>query len=391
MGRILDYIAHETNGKCFTSFKYCYDDSAAPNIEYGSSQEDSYINMKEYAESIHDPNVRDMRTIAQMAMQGPPLFKFFLDGSRRVYKVDDIQYDKKVFPIVSGQISVACCGREMNTDNTFKQFYKVVEEAYPVVCLPITANEEGIDNGVYFNNLCNKINQLPFIKNGGYEIGKVLYYLTKLEGNETLENKGIARIQDEMIDCEKRIVSWLMSKHLLTHKQYLIKDGSIQYKSMKHGDYKELTRIRNNYRHVVGVSKRFNPNLMKDNKNQSSAGQIANLPLYHRTPAFMWKPGEEWGNVNFAIWYVRIRERRYTTTPYSGILKIEKMLMTGDEAENGLETDEVDMITANIINERNPVCYGNDVRWANHLYPVYMTECFCKSRFKSDISFINLF
>ena len=26
---------------------------------------------------------------------------------------------------------------------------------------------------VYFNNLCNKINQLPFIKNGGYEIGKV--------------------------------------------------------------------------------------------------------------------------------------------------------------------------------------------------------------------------
>lgn len=169
MGRILDYIAHETNGKCFTSFKYCYDDSAAPNIEYGSSQEDSYINMKEYAESIHDPNVRDMRMIAQMAMQGPPLFKFFLDGSRRVYKVDDIQYDKKVFPIVSGQISVACCGREMNTDNTFKQFYKVVEEAYPVVCLPITANEEGIDNGVYFNNLCNKINQLPFIKNGGYE------------------------------------------------------------------------------------------------------------------------------------------------------------------------------------------------------------------------------
>ena len=156
MGRILDYIAHETNGKCFTSFKYCYDDSAAPNIEYGSSQEDSYINMKEYAESIHDPNVRDMRMIAQMAMQGPPLFKFFLDGSRRVYKVDDIQYDKKVFPIVSGQISVARCGREMNTDNTFKQFYKVVEEAYPVVCLPITANEEGIDNGVYFNKSVDK-------------------------------------------------------------------------------------------------------------------------------------------------------------------------------------------------------------------------------------------
>ena len=65
--------------------------------------------------------------------------------------------------------------------------------------------------------------------------------------------------------------------------------------------------------------------------------------------------------------------------------------MTGEEAEYGLSTDEVDMITANIINERNPVCYGNDARWANHLYPVYMTECYCKSKFKSEYYFLNIF
>ena len=45
--------------------------------------------------------------------------------------------------------------------------------------------------------------------------------------------KGIARIQDEMIDCEKRIVSQLVSRHLLKQDNYLIKDGSIQYKPMK--------------------------------------------------------------------------------------------------------------------------------------------------------------
>lgn len=106
--------------------------------------------MKEFAESIHDPHMRDMCPLAEKMRPMPPLFKFFLDGSRRVYKVDDIQYDKKVFPIVSGQISVSCCGREMNDDNTFRSFGKVFEEAYPVVCLPITANDEGIDNGVYF-------------------------------------------------------------------------------------------------------------------------------------------------------------------------------------------------------------------------------------------------
>ena len=390
MGKILDYIAQETQGKCFASFKYCYDNSNQPNIEYEPS-EDSYINMKDYAEDNHSPKSRDMSERALLCQDGPPLFKFFLDGSRRVYKVDDIQYDKRVFPIISGQISVACCKREMNDDYTFRSFAHVDEEVYPVVCLPNTANGEGVDNAVFFGNLKNKLNEHPTLKQAGIEIGKVMPYSVKLDGRETLENKAIARIQDEMVDCEKRIVARLMGKHLLTHESYLIKDGSIQYKPMKTGDYKELNRIRNNYRYVVGVSKRFNPNLMKDNRGQSSAGAIASLSLFHRTPAFLWNPGPEWGGVNFAIWYVRIRDTRYTVTPYSGILKIEKMLMTGYENEHGLSSDEIDTITANIINERNPVCYGNDARWANHLYPVYMTESYCKSRYRSDIQFINLF
>ena len=390
MGKVIDFIAKETQGESFTSFRYCYDNLSSPNIEY-EDNEKNYINLKDYAEDVHSPLPRDMRERASICKQGPPLFKFFLDGSRRIYKIDDIQYGKKVFPIVSGQISVACCMREVNEDNTFEQFKHIVEESYPVLCLPVTANGEGIDHAVFFRNLCNKINELPRLKNSNIQLEKVLYYLTKLEGKETLESKGMARIQDEMIECEKKIVSYLMSKHLLNQDSYLIKDGSVQYKPMKTGDFKELARIRNNYRHVVGISKRFNPNLMKDMKDQSSAGVIARLPLYHRTPAFLWSPGEEWGNVNFAIWYVRIRAREHTATPYSGVVKVEKMLMTGQEAENGLSTDEIDTITANIINERNPVCYGSDARWANHLYPVYMTECFCKSRFKSDYYFLNLF
>ena len=390
MGKLLKYIAEETQGACFTSFKYCYDTINAPAIKYGEA-ENEYTNLKEYAEDVHDPKPRDMRQRAAICMQGSPLFKYFLDGSRRVYKVDDIQYDKKVYPIVSGQISVACCCREMNEDNTFRSFHHIYEESYPVLCLPVTANGEGMDNDVFFRNLCNKLNGLQQMINAGVKLEKILCYSTKIEGQETFENKGIAKIQDEMIECEKRIVSHLVSKNLLNQDFYLIKDGSIQYKPMKTGDFKELAHIRNNYRHVIGVSKKFNPNLMKDNKGQSSAGQIARLPLYHRTPAFLWQPGEQWGNVNFAIWYVRIRDISKTESPYAGILKVEKMLMTGKEAEYGLSTDEIDTITANLINERNPVCYGTDARWANHLYPVYMTECYCKSRFKSDYYFLNLF
>lgn len=391
MGKILDYIANETHGECFTSFRYCYDNIANPSIEYEEKDTNNRVYLKEYAEDVHDPAPRNMKKKAELLLQGPPLFKYFLDGSRRIYKVDDIQYDRKVFPLVSGQISVSCCGREMNEDNTFCTFHNVKEEAYPVLCLPVSANGEGEDNIIFFRNLCNKINKLPQLQDANIHLEKVLYYLTKLEGKETYENKGIARIQDEMIECEKRIVAQLMSEKRLSQDSYLIKDGSLQYKPVKTGDFKELARIRNNYRHVVGVSKKYNPNFMKDIKGQSSAGQIARLPLFHRTPAYLWKPGDEWGNVNYAIWYVRIHDIGKTASPYAGIVKVEKMLMTGKEAEEGLSSDEVDLISANLINERNPVCYGNDTRWANHLYPVYMTECYCKSRFKSDYYFLNLF
>lgn len=390
MGKIIQFIESETDGKCFTSYKYSYDDGSVPVIEYESA-EDHYINLKDYAEDCKDPKPRDMTQRARICMQEAPLFKFFLDGSRKVYKLDDIQYDKKVFPIVGGQISVSCCRRDMDDKGNFAGFHCEEGVAYSVLCLPVKANGEGIDHNVYFRSLTEKIKENPSLNADRVHLEKILYYQTKLDGKETLENKAIARIQDEMVDCEKRIVADLMGRHLLNQENYLIKDGSVQYKPMKTGDFKELARIRSNYRHVVGVSKKFNPNLMRDNKDQSNAGKIAWLPLYHRTPAFLWKPGEEWGSVTFAIWYVRIHDIRHTDTPYSGIVKVEKMLMTGHEETYGLSTDEIDTITANIINERNPVCYGSDARWANHLYPVYMTECFCKSRFASDYYFMNIF
>lgn len=388
MAKILDYIAKETHGQCFASYKYCFDSMQMPHLLY-DEQESTYHNLNKFAENVHDPNTRDMRSLAESCFKGEPLFRYFLDGSRKVYKVDDIQYDNKVYPVVSGQISVACCERLMKDCTQYDSFRHFDEEVYNVLCLPVKANMDGADSTTFFNNLCKKVNDEPF--GARANLRKVLYYFTQIDGKETLENKAIAKIQDEMIECEKSIVARMTAKHLLSQDHYLIKDGSIQYKPMKSGDYKELAKIRNNYRYVIGVSKSFNPDLMKDKRGHSNAGEIAKLPLFHRTPAFLWEPGAEWGNERFAIWYVRIRDRRYTATPYSGILKIEKMLMTGSEHENGLSSDEIDMITANVINERNPVCYGNDARWANHLYPVYMTERYCKSRFSSDPYFINLF
>jgi hypothetical protein len=42
-----------------------------------------------------------------------------------------------------------------------------------------------------------------------------------------------------------------------------------------------------------------------------------------------------------------------------------------------------------IINERNPVCYGSDDRWANHLYPIYLTEKYIKSQYLVKLDFLK--
>ncbi len=47
------------------------------------------------------------------------LLKYFLDGSRHVFKVDDIAYNKQVFPVVAGQIGIGCCkceNKRMSTE-----------------------------------------------------------------------------------------------------------------------------------------------------------------------------------------------------------------------------------------------------------------------------------
>ena len=197
MGRIIDYVAKETQGKPFRSYKYCFDTVEMPHVLY-EEQENSYTPLKDYAENVHDPNSRDIRPLAINCMNSEPLFRFFLDGSRKVYKVDDIQYDNKVYPVVSGQIAVACCERMMKDDNTFSSFKHFDEEIYSVLCLPVKANMEGVDNNLFFNNLCKKIQEKKTYRQGA-NLRKVLYYPTQIQGKETLENKAIAKIQDDMI------------------------------------------------------------------------------------------------------------------------------------------------------------------------------------------------
>jgi hypothetical protein len=146
---------------------------------------------------------------------------------------------------------------------------------------------------------------------------------------------------------------------------------------------------------VIGVSKSFNPENCKDGKGNANARSIIELPQFHRTPVARVSYGTRIPGVEFAVWYIRLRMVEQTKTPFDGVIKVEKIMVSDSEQQHGqgygLDSDDVDMISATLINERCPTCYGADLRYANHLYPVYLTESYVKSLYISNDSFLSLF
>jgi len=378
MNSILDFIANETNSKNYKSYKYCIENIAVPKLQYDDKQD---IVVKRLGET--DKGLRYSKSLKEYAIkeQGNQLFKFFLDGSRRTYKVDDIAFDNKIYPVIAGQIGVGVCYRE-NKD-TFKSFQINNPLA---ISLPSVLNSGGKNDELFFNQLLEKVNQLDVLQKQSLKFERILpYKYNASKEDDKYEDRGVARIQDEMINLEKKAVKELVRQKQLNKNAFLIKDGSLEYEWDK-TDFKNISSIKSNYASVVGVSKAFNPeSLSSYNKRISQI--IADLPEFHRTPAFMYETTRI-PDVKFAVWYLRIRK---TINPFDGVVKIEKILVWDKEEEEGLDSDEIDLISANIINERNPVCYGQDNRWAKHLYPIFLTEKYIKSRYLSDSHFINLF
>ena len=386
MGKVILKIAESTNGKSFSAFKYCDDTIGLPVNNY---DDQVLYSVKEYGETIKYKNTINLTTIAKKIIEqqkngANPLFTYFLDGSRRTFKIDDISYNKEVFPIIAGQIGVGCCKRTNKQLNIFEYDNK------NFIVLPDKAKQDQWDSDLSFKRLLSDINEIILKSNIQIEdIKTYKTYSTKNENDIDYDKKGIAVIQTLMVEKEKQLVSKLASNRILNDSNYLLKDGSLEYR-VNYKSESELKLFRNNYRYVVGVSKSFNPANCFDEKGRSNTSKIVDLQLFHRTPVSMYTSQYN-DNMKFAVWYIRVRDKQYTHNAYDGILKIEQILVSDEQINYGIESEIVDIISANIINERNPVCYGSDMRWANHIYPVYLTEKYVKSRYIGNTVFLNLF
>lgn len=386
MASILDIIASETHGSSFKTYKYGFDGIEVPRFDYDDHQ--YHFTWKRYGETETHKKTVPLKRVVDQIVGTEPLFHYFLDGSRKTYKVDDMSYRNQIYPIIAGQVGVGCCLREQGEMFPLKA---PAYERHLVISLPkVAKSSDWDDDELSFEYLLKKINARADLREKGVEFAKIIPYSTSVAQGDKIENKGIAVIQKYMAQREIRMIAELVRRGHLLPTRFLLKDGSLEYQVHGISSKAELARFKNNYQFVVGVSKSFNPAYCIDKDGRNNSSQIAQLPLYSRTPVQMYD-SPVIGDVTFAVWFVRIRESRYTNNTFDGVLKLEKILVSDEQVEQGLDSEEVDMITANIINERNPVCYGADRRWANHLYPIYVTESYVKSKYLGESMFLNLF
>lgn len=388
MTRILDFIENKGDGNyhCYKTNKISLDVSDSEILNYDDKKVVTN-NMSSIAESdmTRTPVVKIDKKLIEFSR---PIFSFFLDGSRHVYKVDDIGIGKKIFPVLAGQIIVGCCERKSR--DVFKPYairHKIV--------LSMPDDFDVDDDGEDFCRLfCEELNEslqdIKFVKSSGIKIDKLLLYRTdKMEqkDKDNYKNRGTAKIQSEMTDEEQLMVDELCRENKLDDQHYLIKDGSLEYNpSFSNFNREDNTMQRENYRYVVGVSKSFDPELLPDYEGHRLSRTIANLNPFERTKAYRYT--SDANGVQYAVWYLRLRKSEFRETNFSDIVKCEMVII---DEESQMDTDLINTISANLIKEAYPVCFGNDRRWANHLYPVYLTESFCKSKYHSSNVILNLF
>lgn len=389
MGKILDFIVKKGDGNyiCYKTNKVSLDVTDNDILSYDDKPASSKSSSK-IAESdlsrVHKVPINE-----RLMEMSRPIFHFFLDGSRHVYKVDDMAIGKKIFPVLAGQIIVGCCERKDR--DTFKPF----EISHKVVMsLPdeFDIDDEGED---FCRLFCEQINEelikSTFVRGAQIAVDKILLYKTDKKDKfnrdkDNYKNRGTAKIQSEMTDEEQRLVAKLCEQNRLDDEHYLIKDGSLEYSPSYSNAHKiDKTMLRENYRFVVGVSKSFDPELIPDFEGHRLSKTIAGLKPFERTKAYRYT--SEANGIEYAVWYLRLRKSDFRETNFSDVVKCEMVIIN----EEQIDTDLINLISANLIKEAYPVCYGADTRWANHLYPVYLTETFCKSKYYNNDIILNLF
>ena len=292
--RLADIIASETHGVSYKTLRYSLDSSDSPQ-DYEASAV-----WEQSAEASHKSKYIDLQPLSKnLALSNEQIFTYFLDGSRKVFKIDEIAYElsggrRAVYPVIAGQIITGICRRQNR---------KLLPETYKyeiVISLPETADYDNNAKRGFWQGLTQKLS--AGLRDSGLEISEVLSYKTGRDSrNTSFEDRGaIAVIQSRMLEGEKSLTEYLTRKKLLNHRNYLIKNGSLEYRQKSSIPFQ-------NYRWVIGLSKSFNPEACINIHGKTDPGYIADLSMNHRTQAACFSYPEFFGEAHFAVWYIMKR------------------------------------------------------------------------------------
>lgn len=367
----------ESNGaKLFQNDSFCldhyyqepYQDSDEPQGTGGLRSSDTY--------ETH-PSAK-FKNILECAELDTSLCSYFMDGSRKTYKVGDlVMPDRKVFPLIAAQLRAGCVFRDQSKSvHAAKVNGKSLMKEKNVLLISSAFNST--DFAVLKGKFEKRNEKKDYLR-----IDLENYNFEKVD-DTTPQNAGIAKANYLMHKLEIEIIIELVKSKSLETDKMLVVDGPLEF--IAHDDRSD--GFADYFYNVIGISKSFDPNkpLQSTRSSPHIGALLLDMKMGERTQVFMIEKKTR----RYGVWYLRIHPSSHLRNPLDGIVKIEKMAMR-DDFDHGIETDVVDNISLSVLSERCPTCHGNDERWPNHIYPVYLAEKMLKSTFYSDIMYMNQF
>lgn len=362
MGGLLKVIDSNTSLKCLPCDRV--------NLDYGHFGEYQDADEHPAQEPFERPPLSaNRKRIPEMPTSVPSILRFFLDGSRRTYKIADVIIDgRRYLPIIAGQVGVALLERTEDEPN-----YRPVREFCQfrnVLAFPDSISQDEL------KELEGVVNQQSPI-----QLHLLRYRDRPDDPTRDPVDLGVARIMSDMHDIEVEAVRQMEARNFLSDNYaMLVIDGPLRFKKKF-----DLVQFRN----VLGLSKSFRPTFtVGKRRKRVDIGSIASgLRYTERTSVF--KTVHE--DKTIGMWYLRIRPEQHVANPLEGVVKVERYAVDPMDREEGFESSRIDTITMHLLRERNVTPYQTDSRWASHIYPVYAAETYLKSSFLSDIQFKAIF
>jgi hypothetical protein len=286
------------------------------------------------------------------------VFRFFQDGSMRSFFVGTaLEHDRQT-PVIIGQVGCASLFR-------YDDGRLSIARANQSNLLLVAYSQISADMREKLRDIVSNLGaayQVEDIEKAGRE-------------GQDLRRRAEDTMRATMHEVEVRTLVEVLEEN---PDGWVVYDGSLRFAKF----FEEFLRLYNDRQPpVVSVAKSFSKQPRFKIGRGGRAREInlwqllAELPEGNRTLAFKSKTGDR----VVAVWYLRLRMRRYMEYPLMGVIKVELPILDNEPPPSELVTK----LSNALLAERTVTPHGLDRRWHAHLYPIFQAERCVKNAFVS--------